>query len=68
MVTQYLTQASAFIYVINTPNSGGVKEDRVCIEKLFFLATLIVIIGYNFLYLKDTRVTSKQLWARLVPG
>ena len=32
MVTEYLTQALAFVYVINTPNSGGVKEDRVGIE------------------------------------
>lgn len=33
MVTQYLTQAFAFVYVIDTSNSGGVKEDRVGIVK-----------------------------------
>lgn len=28
-VKSYLTEASAFIYVINTPNAGGVQKDRV---------------------------------------
>lgn len=33
IVMQYLPQAFAFIYVINSPNAGGVvKKDRVSIE------------------------------------
>ena len=31
IVTQYLPQAFAFIYVINSANAGGVQKDRVCI-------------------------------------
>ena len=26
---KYLTQAFAFIYVINSPNAGGIQDDRV---------------------------------------
>ena len=26
---EYLPQAFAFIYVINTPNAGGLQDDRV---------------------------------------
>ena len=29
IVTQYLPQAFAFIYVINSANAGGVQKDRV---------------------------------------
>ena len=29
IVLQYLPQAYAFIYVINSPNAGGLQEDRV---------------------------------------
>ena len=66
MVTQYLTQAFAFVHVIDTSNSGGVNKNRVGIEitlslLIFFLTTFIVITGYNFLFFKDTRVTSKQI-------
>ena len=69
MVTQYLTQAFAFIYVIDTSNSRGVNKNRVGIEitlsflNFFFFkkTTFIVFTGYNFLYFKDTRVTSKQI-------
>ena len=67
MVNQYLTQAFAFVYVIDTSNSGGVNKNRVGFEitlsflKFFFLTTFIVITGYNFLYFKDTRVTSEQI-------
>jgi len=32
IVTQYLPEAFAFIYVINSANSGGVQKDRVCIS------------------------------------
>jgi len=32
MVTQYLPEAFAFIYVVNSANSGGVQKDRVSIE------------------------------------
>ena len=32
MVIQYLTQAFAFVYVIDTSREGGVKTDRVGIE------------------------------------
>ena len=32
MVKQYLPQAFAFIYVVNTINAGGVQKDRVSIE------------------------------------
>ena len=32
MVTQYLPQAFAFIYVINSANAGGVQKDRVSIK------------------------------------
>ena len=68
MVTQYLTQAFAFVYVIDTSNSRGVNKNRVGIEitlsflnLFFFKTTFIIITGYNFLYFKDTRVTSKQI-------
>ena len=30
LVKQYLPKASGFIYVINTPNAGGIDPDRVC--------------------------------------
>ena len=41
MVTQYLTQAFAFVYVIDTSNSGGVNKYRVGIEiTLSFLKLL----------------------------
>ena len=30
-VTQYLPQAFAFIYVINSANSGGIQKDRASI-------------------------------------
>ena len=32
MVNQYLTQAFAFVYVIDTSNSGGVNKNRVGFE------------------------------------
>ena len=32
IVTQYLPQAFAFIYVINSANAGGVQKDRVSIK------------------------------------
>jgi len=32
MVTQYLPQAFAFIYVINSANAGGVQRDRVSVK------------------------------------
>ncbi len=32
IVTQYLPQAFAFIYVINSANAGGVQKDRVSID------------------------------------
>lgn len=31
MVKQYLSYASAFIYVINSSNAGGLQPDRVSI-------------------------------------
>ena len=31
IVTQYLPQAFAFLYVINSANAGGVQKDRVSI-------------------------------------
>ena len=44
IVTQYLPQAFAFIYVINSANAGGVQKDRVSknateinLETLFLL-------------------------------
>ena len=41
MVTQYLTQAFAFVYVIDTSNSGGVNKYRVGIKiTLSFLKLL----------------------------
>ena len=43
IVAQYLPQAFAFIYVINSANAGGVQKDRVSniateinLETLFF--------------------------------
>ena len=30
MVNEYLPEAFAFIYVINSPNAGGIQQDRVC--------------------------------------
>ena len=33
IVTQYLPQAFAFIYVINSTNSGGVQKDRVSVKQ-----------------------------------
>ena len=32
IVNQYLPEAFAFIYVINSANAGGVQKDRVSIE------------------------------------
>ena len=32
IVKQYLPEAFAFIYVINSANAGGVQKDRVSIE------------------------------------
>ena len=29
LVKKYLPKVSAFIYVINTPNAGGINKDRV---------------------------------------
>ena len=29
---EYLNQAYAFIYVINSSNAGGLQEDRVCFK------------------------------------
>ena len=41
LVNQYLTQAFAFVYVIDTSNSGGVNKYRVGIEiTLSFLKLL----------------------------
>ena len=31
---EYLPQAYAFIYVINSVNAGGIQEDRVCFKLL----------------------------------
>lgn len=31
---QYLPKALAFIYVINTPNAGGIQSDRVMLFSL----------------------------------
>jgi len=36
IVTQYLPEAFAFIYVINSANSGGVQKDRVGISFFVF--------------------------------
>ena len=36
IVTQYLPQAFAFLYVINSANAGGVQRDRVSIAKTIF--------------------------------
>ena len=33
IVTRYLPQAFAFIYVINSVNAGGVQKDRVRMAK-----------------------------------
>ena len=35
IVKQYLPQAFAFIYVINSANAGGVQKDRVSMPQLF---------------------------------
>ena len=32
IVTQYLSEAFAFIYVINSANAGGVQKNRVSID------------------------------------
>ena len=29
MVKEYIPRASGFVYVINTPNAGGIDPDRV---------------------------------------
>ena len=29
IVLEYMPQACAFVYVINSPNAGGLQEDRV---------------------------------------
>lgn len=73
MVNEYLTHAFAFVYVIDSSRHGGIETGKVGIEitlsfYFFFLATSIVISGYNFLYFKDAKVTRKQLWARIVLG
>ena len=38
MVTQYLPQAFAFMYVINSTNAGGVQKDRVSVAFGFKVA------------------------------
>lgn len=43
-VLEYLPEALAFIYVINTSNAGGVQEDRVI---------MFISICYFLLYLHD---------------
>ena len=37
IVTQYLPQAFAFLYVINSANAEGVQKDRVSIEYAYHL-------------------------------
>ena len=55
IVTQYLPQAFAFIYVINSANAGGVQKDRVSniateinLETLLFFPNIYRIIGTPF--------------------
>ena len=38
IVLEYLQQAFAFIYVINSPNAGGTQDDRVSWTKHPFLS------------------------------
>lgn len=40
VVTQYLPEAFAFIYVINSANAGGVQRDRVSTIPVHFVSVL----------------------------
>lgn len=37
---EYMSEAIAFIYVINTPNAGGVQKDRVLAFYFLFICTV----------------------------
>ena len=68
IVTQYLPQAFAFIYVINSANAGGVQKDRVSniateinLETLRFFLNIYRIIGTPFQSLSITGVKGHNL-------
>ncbi len=54
MVEEYLPEAFAFIYVINSADAGGIQKDRVgyvkyCLKTLVCVhdRTILVFIGHN---------------------
>ena len=49
-VTQYLPQAFAFIYVINSANSGGIQKDRASIDNRLVAALKGAISQENCCY------------------
>ena len=64
IVTQYLPQAFAFLYVINSTNAGGVHNDRVSIAKTIFHPWKGVISACRFkehIVLEATRKESLRL-------
>lgn len=60
MVTQYLTQAFAFVYVIDTSHGGGVQKDRVGIEitlasKILFFEPLSLLLPAILFFTSKTQ-------------
>ena len=51
----FLPNALAFIYVLNSSNNGGVQEDRVSMSKLCLLLLLFVL---TFSYYADVRLSA----------
>lgn len=52
---EYLPEALAFIYVINTSNAGGVQEDRVLTLMKFFRDVFIEYCGWHDTLLGRTK-------------
>ena len=54
-VMQYLPEAIAFIYVINSNNAGGVQKDRVCdkasivtlLFKTYFIESILIFVIFT---------------------
>ena len=62
IVTQYLPQAFAFIYVINSANAGGVQKDRV---RMHNIRQIIFCVKYGRVKMdtcsSDTKVNNNYI-------
>lgn len=67
-LTEYMSEAIAFIYVINTPNAGGVQKDRVLAFYFLFICTVhIPLIFFLIQSLMNTLcclILSVWVWGR----